>query len=284
MGILNATPDSFAGDGLAGQVDALVARGLAQVAAGAEILDLGGESSRPHSAVPISLDEELGRVLPVLKRLLPRVQVPISIDTVKPAVAEATLALGAVVVNDVSSLADPTLAAVAARHDAWYVLMHNWWTPHLARRRQERLAAQGATGDVVDEVVADLEHLTRAVLDAGVRPERLVVDPGLGFGKTAAESLELLHRTAELHQRLAPYPLLIGPSRKRFVGRTLGLPVEERVEGTLACVAAAVLAGAEIVRVHDVALSVRVARMAWAIHQGAAAHLAPPATPADADS
>lgn len=260
-------------------MDALVARGVAQAEAGAEILDLGGESSRPNSD-PISLAEELGRVLPVLDGLQSRVRVPLSIDTVKPAVAEAALARGVVAVNDVSSLADPALAAVAARQDAWYVLMHNWWQPHLAQWRGARTGGW----DVVDEVVDDLVRLAAQALAAGVRAERLILDPGLGFGKTAAENLELLGRTAELHARLAPYPLLIGPSRKRFVGRVLGLSVEDRLEGTLACVAAAVLAGAEIVRVHDVPASVRVARMAWAIRLGSRAPLGPPTTPGEPDS
>lgn len=273
MGVLNATPDSFAGDGLAGQVDALVARGLAQVQAGAEILDLGGESTRPGAA-PVSADEELRRVLPALTSLVARVPVPLSIDSMKPAVAEAALAAGATMLNDVSGLREPALASVAASHGAWLVLTHNRWWSEPARDHLGGYFARGGGGDVVLEVESALRALVERATAAGVAPERIVLDPGLGFGKSPGESLELLRRTAELRERLAPFPLLVGPSRKSFVGRALGLPVEERLEGTLACVAIAAFAGAEIIRVHDVAPAVRAARMAWAIRLGQAAPLA----------
>jgi dihydropteroate synthase len=267
MGVLNATPDSFSGDGLAGDVDALLARACAQVSAGAEILDVGGESTRP-GATPVSAEVERRRVVPVIERLARSVAVPLSIDTTKPAIADEALAAGASILNDVSGLCDPGLAAVAARHSAWLVLMHNGWTTPLSRGPAQH------TGTVVEQVVERLRVLARMAADAGVAQRRLVVDPGLGFGKTPWETLELLKHTGEIHERLAPHPLLIGASRKSFIGRALGLPVTERLEGSLACAALAAFAGAEIIRVHDVQASVRAARMAWAIKQGYRAELA----------
>jgi dihydropteroate synthase len=271
MGVLNATPDSFSGDGLAGDLDALLARAQAQVDAGAEILDVGGESTRP-GATPVPAEEERRRVLPVIERLAPRVAVPVSIDTSKPAIADEALSAGATILNDVSGLRDGELAAVAARHGAWLVLTHNGWTTPLGRGAGQQPEA------VLEEVVEHLLTLVRRAVEAGVNEHRLIVDPGLGFGKTPWESLELLKRAGELHERLAPYPLLIGASRKSFIGRALGLPVTERLEGSLACAALAAFAGAEIIRVHDVRPSVRAARMAWAVRQGCGAELAPAET------
>ncbi len=272
MGVLNATPDSFSGDGLGTAVDALFERALSMVAEGASILDVGGESTRP-GATPVSEAEELSRVRPLLKSLAGLQGAALSIDTMKAGVAEVALDLGASIVNDVSGLADPRLAATAARHGAWIVLTHNRRT---ARPAQDRLGGYypaDAPGDVVDEVAEGLRRLAVEAVDAGVSDTRVILDPGLGFGKSPAESLELLKRTAELRERLAPFPFLVGPSRKGFVGRALGLPVDRRLEGTLASVAIAAFAGAEIVRVHDVLPAVRVARMAWAIRLGARAPL-----------
>ncbi|MCL6649038.1 MAG: dihydropteroate synthase [Chloroflexi bacterium] len=266
MGVLNATPDSFSGDGLLA-VEALVARGEEQVRTGAAILDLGGESTRP-GAQPVPAAEELARVLPPLRHLVTRVRVPLSIDTQKPVVADQALAAGACVLNDVSGLRDPELAAVAARHAAWLVLTHNRWTACPAQDRLGGYYPTAGTGDVVEEVVAGLTHLAEQAIRAGVPEQRLIADPGLGFGKSPAESLELLRRLEELRRRLAPLPLLVGPSRKSFVGRALGLPVNERLEGTLACVALAAFAGAAIIRVHDVLPAVRAARMGWALRLG----------------
>ncbi len=273
MGVLNATPDSFSGDGLAAAVEALVARGVAQVREGAAILDVGGESTRP-GATPVPAAEELRRVLPLVERLVRAVSAPISVDTMKPSVADATLAAGARMLNDVSGLRDPDLAGIAARHGAWLVLTHNRWAARPVADHLGGYYAGEGHGDVVDEVARDLADLVRRAVEAGVRPDRLVVDPGLGFGKSPRESLELLKRAAELRERLAPYPLLVGPSRKGFVGRALGLPVDQRLEGTLACVALAAFAGAEAVRVHDVLPAARAARMAWAVRLGRLAELA----------
>ncbi len=254
MGILNATPDSFGGDGLGRDVDALVERGRRHVREGAVMLDVGGESTRPGAA-PVPEDEELARVLPVIERLAREVDATISIDTMKSGVADAAAAVGATVINDVSGLVDPRLAKVAARWKAWLVVTHNGWTH----------PGSGAETDIVEAVVAALERLAAVAIGAGVPRERVIVDPGLGFGKAPPESLALLRRIGEIRQRLRPHPVLVGPSRKGFIGWALGLDVSDRLEGTLACVAIAAYAGAEIIRVHDVAPAVRVARMAAAI-------------------
>jgi dihydropteroate synthase len=276
MAVLNVTPDSFSGDGLLGNEAALLSLARADMEAGADILDIGGESTRP-GAVEITADEELARVLPLVRALAGQVDAPLSIDTRKPAVADAALAAGATILNDISGLAEPELADVAARHGAWLVLMHN--RLH-ARPKRDALGGfypdvAGAT-DIVDEVARHLLALTDEAQRRGVPTERLIVDPGLGFGKTPRESLELLRRTAELRERLAPFPLLVGASRKSFVGRALGLPVEQRLEGTLACVAIAVFAGVHVIRVHDVQPAVRATRMAWAVRQGLHAEIVSP--------
>lgn len=257
MGILNATPDSFSGDGLGTDHDALLDRARRQLAAGAAILDVGGESTRP-GAESVGLATELARAIPLIEALqlhaVGGVAVPISIDTSRAAVAKAALLAGAVIVNDVSGFADPELPRVAAEHGAWLVAMHNGWT------RKD----QGA-GDVVQRVSAALAALIADAVRAGVASDRVIVDPGIGFGKTTAESLMLVGRLGELRARFPRNRLLVGPSRKRFIGETLGLDVGERLEGTLAIVSLAVAAGADIVRVHDVGAAVRAARMATAV-------------------
>jgi dihydropteroate synthase len=253
MAILNATPDSFSGDGLGADPEAVRARAQQAAAEGADILDLGAESTRPGAA-RVPEEEELARVLAVLPALVEATDLPISIDTSKPRVADRALALGAVVLNDVSGLADPDLAAVAAAHGAYLVLTHNGWTT--GRR----------SADPVDAVAQTLEGLVDQATRAGVAADRLLLDPGLGFGKPAQDSLALLRGLGVIAERLAPYPILVGPSRKGFIGKVLGgLAPDDRLEGTLACVAVACLAGVSVVRAHDVRASVRAARMAWAI-------------------
>ena len=247
MGILNATPDSFAGDGLANDLEGLLARGRAQRAEGAAIVDVGGESTRP-GATPVPEHEEIARVLPLVERLARTIDVPISIDTSKPAVAEAALRAGARIVNDVSGVRDPRLAEAAARHGAWLVVMDNGWTRPTAPRES-----------IVETVCAELARARDVALRAGVPRERIVVDPGLGFGKSAVESLALLAATAEIRSRLRPHLLLCGPSRKRFTGEPLGLGAGERLESTLGAVALAAFLGADMIRVHDVRESVRAA-------------------------
>lgn len=255
MGIVNVTPDSFSGDGVGTDRAALRELARRHIAAGAAILDVGGESTRP-GAVPVGLAEELARVLPAIEALAGD-HTPISVDTSRAAVADAALAAGARIVNDVSAGGDPDLARVAATHRAWLVVTHNGWTLH-----------DEGEGDIVRRAGDALEGLTAQAVAAGLPVERVIVDPGLGFGKRPEETLELLRRLAELRVRFPGQPLLVGPSRKRFIGHVLGLDVGDRLEGTLACVALAVAAGADIVRVHDVLPAVRVARMARAIAAG----------------
>ena len=252
MGILNATPDSFSGDGLGTDHRALLARARGQLAEGAAILDVGGESTRP-GAGSVALATELARAIPVVE-VLRGMAIPISIDTCHAAVADAALRAGAVIVNDVSGLADPELARVAAEHGAWLVVTHNGWI-----RKDE------GAGDVVRRVGAVLAELVADAVRGGVDAERVIVDPGLGFGKSVTESLTLVRRLGELRARFPRNRLLVGPSRKRFIGETLGLDIGDRLEGTLAIVSLAIAAGADVVRVHDVGPAVRAARMARAV-------------------
>ncbi|MCB0253332.1 MAG: dihydropteroate synthase [Anaerolineae bacterium] len=273
MGIINATPDSFSGDGLASGedgawIEAAVAQGRRFVAEGAHILDVGGESTRPGSQ-PVDADEELRRVLPVIRSLVDAVDVPISIDTTKAAVAEAALAAGASIVNDVWGFRlEPRIAEVTARAGALAVLMHN-------RSKREHVSINPALGgryvgtdysDLIADIIAELQVSIDLARRAGIPDERLIVDPGIGFGKTVAQNLELLNRLDEL--RGLGFPILAGPSRKSFIGYTLDLPPDQRVEGTAATVAIAIARGADIVRVHDVLAMARVAKMTDAIVRG----------------
>jgi dihydropteroate synthase len=280
VGIVNCAPDSFSGDGYTNP-DEAVAHGLRLVAEGADLLDVGGESTRP-GATPIGEAEELRRVLPVVAALAERAGVPVAVDTSKAAVATAALAAGAVAVNDVWALArDPDLAAVVAEWQATLVLMHNGWPVPAPDAVIGARPATGsgapvelASGDVVERVGATLEERVAAAERAGIARRRLILDPGIGFGKRVVESLALLRRLGEIKRRpaLAGLPLLVGTSRKGFIGRTLGLPVHERLEGTLATLALAIAQGADLVRVHDVRAAVRCCRMADAIERGGRAN------------
>ena len=252
MGILNVTPDSFSGDGLLDAV-AAVARAEEMVASGADIIDVGGESTaywKPGYR-PVSEEDELQRVLPVIAGLRERLpEAAISIDTRKPGVARAALAAGAAWLNNVEGVWDNgCMAAVAAETGAAYVLMHN--------RRETAYA------DVVAEVRDELLAATERAVAEGVPRERIILDPGLGFGKNGAHNLELLRRLPEL--TAAGWPVLVGPSRKRFLGAILGTPEQDRLEGTAAAVAIAITGGAAAVRVHDVRPLSRVVRVADAI-------------------
>jgi dihydropteroate synthase len=255
MGILNVTPDSFSGDGLAGGPAAAVLRAEALVAAGADILDLGGESTRPgHQEV--SASEELARVLPVLERLAGRLPVPISIDTRKPEVARAALDAGASIVNDVSGLTYGTdLATIAASAGATLIIGH--W-----RRRTAEDPA-----DPIDWLTTGLAESVRIATEQGVPRTQMIVDPGLGFAKLPPVSLAILRRLREVRARLG-LPLLVGASRKGFVGAVLDRPVEDRLYGSLATVSMSVAAGADAVRVHDVPEAIQVARMSDALAYG----------------
>ena len=256
MGVLNVTPDSFSDGGRYHGVEAAVARAEAIEAEGADLLDIGGESSRP-GARPVSLEEELARVLPVVSALAGRVRIPISVDTTKAEVAARALDAGAAVVNDISALrGDPGMADVVARSRAGLILMHMQETPATMQDRPAYAA-------VVEEVVDFLHARVDAAVAAGIDRERIAVDPGLGFGKTGEQSLALMGGLSVF--RALGRPIVIGPSRKSFVGAVLERPVHEREWGTAAAVTAGVLAGAHVVRVHSVAQMKDVVRMAQAI-------------------
>ncbi len=267
MGILNATPDSFSGDGLYAQ-DAQNALTQARkfVEFGADILDVGGESTRPGSA-PVDADEELRRVIPIIRLIAEHLpQTLISIDTYKAKVAEAALNAGAHIVNDVWGLrADSELASVIATFSCPVILMHNRSNPASVEVR-EKLgnAYQGAEyADLLEEVKAELLESVEIGTQAGVTRETMILDPGIGFGKTVAQNLELNNRLDEIREM--GFPVLLGPSRKSFIGYTLDLPADERVEGTAASVAIGIARGADIIRVHDVKEMARVARMTDAL-------------------
>jgi len=252
MGIVNATPDSFSGDGVT-DPDAAVRQALRMVDEGADLIDVGGESSRPGHE-PVSADEELRRVLPVLRRLCPACPVPVSVDTWKLPVAEAAADAGVAMLNDIWGLRrSPGLAALAASRGLGLALMHNQDGTHYA-------------GDLLAEIRASLRWSLDTALAAGVPRERILLDPGIGFGKTAVQGVEVLRRFAELGE--LGQPLLVGASRKSFLGRVFGQPPEQRLPGTIAAVTAAVLRGAAVVRVHDVAEVTRAVRVAEALRQG----------------
>lgn len=264
MGIINATPDSFSGDGLLRApgplVEAAVAQAVRMIDEGADLLDVGGESTRPGHSVVAEADE-LARVIDVVRAIRARLpEVPLSIDTSKVAVAEAALKAGADILNDVTAVtAGAALARVAAAHGAPYIVMHG--------------RAQGTYVDVVSEVLTDLHVALDRAEAAGCPRERLIVDPGIGFGKSAPDNLRLLGGLAAL--RDLGQPILLGTSRKSTIGTVLGLPAEERLEGTLATTALGIAAGVDIVRVHDVAANLRAARVSDAIIRGGWQHAEP---------
>ena len=257
MGVINVTPDSFSGDGLGSDLDATIRLAARFQEWGADIVDLGGESTRPPAiydgARTVSPQQELSRVIPAIEAIAPELDIPISIDTYKAAVAQEALAAGAAVINDVWGLRrDPEMAQVAATSGAAVVLMHN---------------QQGtAYDDVVPDVVAELRRRAGEAIAAGVRRDRIILDPGMGFGKTAEQNLVILRRLDEFRE--LRMPLLVGMSRKSTIGYVLDLPVDQRLEGTAASVALSIAGGADIVRVHDVKEMVRVARMSDAIVRG----------------
>jgi dihydropteroate synthase len=274
MAIINVTPDSFSADGLAqpGVDTALAALEQARQAAaqGADLLDIGGESTRP-GAQPIGVAEELRRVLPALTAIAREVALPISIDTYHAKVAAAALDAGAQLINDIWGLRTPdggwneALAALVAQRGAAIVLMHN-------RRAQATVGALGGHyqaveyADLLGEIIAELRERVAFAESRGIPRERIIIDPGLGFGKTPTQNLELMRRLGELRE--LGLPILVGASRKSFIGLPLGLPPNERDEGTAATTALAIAAGADIVRVHNVKLNFRAARTADAIVRG----------------
>ena len=252
MGIVNTTPDSFSGDGLEYNVEAAVEQGLRFQAEGADIIDVGGESTRPGST-PVDAEEEMRRVLPVVRGLAANLEIPVSIDTYKSQVARAALDAGASIINDVWGLRhDPDMAALAATQGVPVILMHN----------------QTGTDyeDLVPDVINALRSSLSLALEAGIPVENVILDPGMGFGKTAEHNLEILRRLGEFRE--LGRPLLVGMSRKRTIGYVLDLPPDDRVEGTAATVALSIANGADIVRVHDVKVMARVARMTDAVVRG----------------
>ena len=254
MGILNVTPDSFSDGGRYLCRDRAVEHGLAMEEEGADIIDVGGESSRPGS-LPCGLEEEKRRVIPVIRQLSKKVKVPISIDTYKSEVAEAALEEGAAIVNDISALRfDPKMAGVVAKHKACVVLMHIKGTP--TDMQQDPFYK-----DLIPEIISYLREGLKIADEAGI--SQVIVDPGIGFGKRPDHNLEIIRRLSAL--KILGRPILIGPSRKSFIGHLLDLPVDQRLEGTAAACCAAILNGANIIRVHDVQRMKRVARMTDAI-------------------
>jgi dihydropteroate synthase len=255
MGVVNITPDSFSDGGRFFAPGAAIAHARQLLAEGADLLDLGAESTRPGAA-PVTVAEQIRRLAPVLEALSTDPRPCIAVDTASAEVAARALELGARVVNDVTALADPGMAAVVARSGAGVVLMHMAGTPATMQQDPHY-------GDVILEVGAQLAARLEAARTAGVPDERVVLDPGIGFGKTVRHNLELLARLGELGT--LGRPLLIGVSRKSFLGKTLDLPVDQRLEGGLAAAAVAVFLGARIVRTHDVAATVRAVRIADAL-------------------
>jgi dihydropteroate synthase len=260
MGIVNVTPDSFSDGGKFLDAEAAVAHALKLIAEGADILDIGGESTRP-GAEPVGEAEELRRVIPVIEKLSPQIKIPISVDTMKPAVARAALAAGASIVNDVAATrADRAMWRLVSENQAGYIVMHAQGSP---ATMQENPAYKDVVREVGEFFSAQLAALLN---DGGVTPEQVVLDPGIGFGKTMEHNLQLLAGVRSFTKWRRP--VLVGVSRKSFIGKLLDLPAEERLSASLACTTLAVAGGAQIVRTHDVAETLQAVRMAEAILSG----------------
>ena len=264
MGILNVTPDSFSDGGQFLSLDAALAQAEQMIAQGADIVDVGGESTRPGGE-PVSVEEEIKRVVPVIEALSSRTSTPISVDTTKSEVARAALEAGAAIVNDISALRfDFYVADAVARAGAGLVLMHSRGTPATMHRMPP-------VADIMEEVTSSLRASIHMAERRGVARESIVIDPGIGFGKTQEQNLELIAKLDQLSSVFPEYPLLVGPSRKSFIGRLLAddtgtpVPSSERLHGTMAVVAIAVLRGAHIVRVHDVKAAVETIRVSESI-------------------
>lgn len=249
MGILNITPDSFSDGGKHYSVESAVRRAKEMVDEGAHIIDVGGESTRPGH-LPVDPSEEMERVVPVIKRLCTELDVPVSIDTSKAAVAKEAMEAGAHIVNDVWGLQrDPEMAGIIAKYNASVIMMHN---------RNDR-----SYNDLMGEIIEFLNESINIAIRAGIPEACMVIDPGVGFGKTMEHNLAVIRRLGEL--KALKLPILLGTSRKSFIGNILNLPVEQRVEGTAATVAVGIANGADIVRVHDVREIARAAKMADAL-------------------
>ncbi len=265
MGVLNVTPDSFSDGGEFFSLDKALAHAEQMIAEGADIIDVGGESTRPGGAAIVTPEEELKRVLPVIEQLAKRSDVPISIDTTKASVARAALDTGASIVNDISALRfDPQLADEVTKSSAGLVLMHSRGTPG-------GLHGLPPVADIMEEVVSSLRSSIAMAEQRGVTRESIVIDPGIGFGKTQEQNIELIAKLDQLIAAFSDFPLLIGTSRKSFLGRLLAddngnpAPAYERLHGTMATITAAILRGAHIVRVHDVKAAVETVHVSEAI-------------------
>ena len=252
MGIINVTPDSFSDGGKYANVEAAVMRAKQMVADGADIIDIGGESSRP-GAEPITANEECRRVIPVVQALAEQFQIPISVDTYKAKVAREALSAGACVINDITALhGDPNMCQIIADAQAGVILMHMQGVPATMQKAP-------TYQNVVAEVHAWLTEVASQAVDRGIDSSRIMIDPGIGFGKTFDHNLEILRHLMQF--RGIGYPMLVGVSRKKFIGRILDLPVHQREEGTAATVAWSIINGANVVRVHDVAKMKQVAQV-----------------------
>lgn len=267
MGVLNVTPDSFSDGGSFFSLDSALAHAEQMLAAGADIIDIGGESTRPGGAAIVSAEEEIARVLPVIELLAKRTTIPISIDTTKAEVARAAVDAGASIINDISALRfDFRVADEAAKSGAGLVLMHSRGTPATMHRLPP-------VADIVAEVTSSLRGSIAMAERRGVKRESIVIDPGIGFGKSQEQNIELIAKLDQLIDAFPDFPLLIGTSRKSFIGRILAdpdgnpAPVEERLHGTMASTTVAVLKGAHIVRVHDVKPAIQTIRVCDAIRQ-----------------
>ncbi len=255
MGIVNNTPDSFSGDGTGGDAEAAIRRGLHMFESGADLVDIGGESTRP-GAEPVPASEEMARTIPVVEELSKRFPSRVSIDTMKPEIAEAALYAGASIVNDVSGLRNARMIEVVAEHDAAVVIMHMLGEPRTMQLRPRYK-------DVVREIKEYLADRIEAAEREGVDPKKIMIDPGIGFGKTLDHNLEILAGLGEL--RSLNKPIMIGVSRKSFIGSITGVPANERLDGSIAAAVMAVVKGADIVRAHDVPETVRALKVAHAI-------------------
>ena len=251
MGILNLTPDSFSDGGKHNELEAAVDQALSMVADGADIIDVGAESTRPYGSVKINAAEEMNRLLPVLEKILAAVNVPVSVDTYKSEVASKALTMGAHIINDIWGLQqDAAMAEAVAARGVPVVVMHN-------------RSSTDSKRDIMSEIADFFQHSIEIGLRAGIAEDRFIIDPGIGFGKNSMQNLEILGRLSEL--KSLGYPILVGTSRKRFIGEILGLSVDERAEGTGATVVHSIMNGASIVRVHDVKMAKRMAGMTDAL-------------------
>jgi dihydropteroate synthase len=256
MGVLNITPDSFSDGGKFLKVEDAVRCGIKMAEEGADIIDVGGESTRPGSD-PATIEEELSRVIPVIEALSKEINIPVSIDTYKSEVAKKALDAGAEMINDISALRfDPEMKEVAAEYQVPIVLMHIKGTP-------KNMQKNPYYEDVIKEIIEYLKESIQLAKEAKVQEENIIIDPGIGFGKRLDDNLNILKNLKEFF--ILNCPILVGPSRKSFIGKVLDLPVEERLEGSLAALAVSIMNGANIIRVHDVKESKRVAGLVDAI-------------------